>query len=564
MTARQTSATAVASEKQDSWVPMIVIAMGQMLMSFNVSALPVSMSGMVASFNTPPTTVGTAIVMYSLGVSAFVMLGAKLGQRFGSRIFFQVAVILFLAAMVIMVLSPTAGVMVAAQGLAGFAGASLVPSLVALIANHYRGRQQAKAVGLLGSARAIAGVLAFVIVGYLAAINWRLAFGLLIVHAVAILLLSFKLKPAVGRPDVRIDTGGVILAAAAVICISFGFNNLRNWGVLLARPAAPFDIAGASPAPILIVIGIGLLMAFFLWSHQQAAAGRTPLLALEVVDSPREWVAVLTLFIIVGIEGAINFLVPLYIQIIQGRSSAATSVAMMPFMLTVFFAAILIVRLYDRFTPRRIARGAFVLVTAGALWLAFVVHNDWSVFPVVVGLITVGLGQGALVTLLFNVLVTSSPKELAGDVGSLRGVTQNLAAAVGTAVIGALVVGVLSAGVLSQVGDNPLITAEIKAEVDLDSINFLSNDRLKERFEGTSATPEQKAEGVRINTETRLQALKIGFFSLAILALLAIVPCGWLPGYEPGDISAEPGPCREEARIGLQPPVQKNSAAMRD
>jgi len=36
-----------------------------------------------------------------------------------------------------------------------------------------------------------------------------------------------------------------------------------------------------------------------------------------------------------------------------------------------------------------------------------------SVFPVILGLITVGLGQGALVTLLFNVLVTSSPKELA-------------------------------------------------------------------------------------------------------------------------------------------------------
>src|SRR5262249_7940880 len=331
MTARAASTTGPAPEVQDSWVPMIVIAMGQMLMSFNVAALPVSMSGMIASFNTPPTTVGTAIVMYSLGVSAFVMLGAKLGQRFGSKIFFQVAVVLFLAAMVLMVVSPTAGVMVAAQGLAGFAGASLVPSLVALIANHYRGRQQAKAVGLLASARAIASVLAFVIGGYVAMINWRLAFGLLIVHAAVLLLLSFKLKPAVARPEVRIDAVGVILAAVAVIFISFGFNNLRSWGVLLARPAAPFDLAGASPAPVRIVLGLALFMSFFLWSHKQAAAGKTPLLALEVVDSPREWVAVLTLFIIVGIEGAINFMVLLYIQIIQGRSSAATSVTMMPF-----------------------------------------------------------------------------------------------------------------------------------------------------------------------------------------------------------------------------------------
>jgi len=143
MTARAAAATAPAQDVQASWVPMIVIAMGQMLMSFNVAAIPVSMGGMVESFRTPPTTVGTAVVLYSLGVSGFIMLGAKLGQRFGSKIFFQAAVVLFLAAMVLMVLSPTAGVMVAAQGLAGFAGASLVPSLVALIANHYRGRQQA-------------------------------------------------------------------------------------------------------------------------------------------------------------------------------------------------------------------------------------------------------------------------------------------------------------------------------------------------------------------------------------------------------------------------------------
>src|SRR4029077_12887735 len=121
----------------------------------------------------------------------------------------------------------------------------------------------------------------------------------------------------------------------------------------------------------------------------------------------------------------------------------------------------------------QIARAAYGLVIAGTLWLGFVVRNDWSVPPVILGLITVGLGQGALVTLLFNVLVTASPKELAGDVGALRGVTQNLAAAVGTAVMGTLVVGVLSAGVINRVTDNPLITGEMKAEVDLGSINFL-------------------------------------------------------------------------------------------
>lgn len=523
-------------ETQESWLPMIVIAMGQMLMSFNVAAIPVSMSGMVERFQTAPTTVGTAIVMYSLGVSGFVMLGGKLGQRLGVKRFFQIAVSMFLAAMVLMVLAPTASIMLAAQGLAGLAGASLVPTLVALIANHYRGRQQAKAVGWLGSARAIAGVLAFVTVGFLAVIDYRLGFGLLIIHAAAILLLSFKLKPTPGNPDVKIDGVGVVLAALGIIAITFGFNNLRGWGALLAREAAPFDILGVSPAPVLIVVGAAIVMGFFGWSHRVAKRGGTPLLDLRVVDSPREWATVIALFIIVGTEAAINFAVPLYIQIVQGRAPGATSIAMMPFMLTVFFTALLVVRLYDRFSPRFIARSAYGLVIAGTLWLAFVASNNWSVLPVILGLITVGLGQGALVTLLFNVLVTESPRELAGDVGSLRGVTQNLAAAVGTAVMGALVVAVLSAGVLSKVYDNPQITAEMKAQVNLNSINFLSNDRLKERFERTTATPEQVDEAVRINAESRLRALRVGFFFLSLLSVLALVPCGWLPGFKPGDI----------------------------
>jgi hypothetical protein len=70
-------AAAASAELRESWVPMIAIALGQAMMSFNVSSLPVSIGGMVQSFGVPPTTVGTAIVMYSLAVAGFVMLGAS-------------------------------------------------------------------------------------------------------------------------------------------------------------------------------------------------------------------------------------------------------------------------------------------------------------------------------------------------------------------------------------------------------------------------------------------------------------------------------------------------------
>jgi MFS family permease len=331
----------------------------------------------------------------------------------------------------------------------------------------------------------------------------------------------------------------VLLSATAIILITFGFNNIRNWGFLVARPAAPFNVVGVSPAPALIVAGIVLLVAFLAWSRRRAARSRTPLIALEVIDSPLEWMTVVALFIIVAMEGAINFAVPLYIQIVQGLPAFQTSIAMMPFMLTVFFTAILIVRLYQRFTPQQIATAAFLIVAVGTAWLAFVVRNDWTTAPVIAGLITVGLGQGALVTLLFIVLVTASPKERAGDVGSLRGVTQNLAAAVGTAVVGALLVGLLSTIIMAHVTDNPVITAELKDEVNLTNLNFFSDTQLKDRLGATSATPEQLTEALRINAEARIRALKTGFLILSGVSLLALIPCRWLPGYRPGEIPHE-------------------------
>jgi len=538
-----TVAASPVGQDKESWAPMIAIALGQALMSFNVASLPVALSGMVNSFNVPPTTVATGIVMYSLAVAGLVMLGAKLNQRFGAPKVFRAVVALFGVAQVMMTFSPNATSMLLAQLLSGVAGAALVPSLVALIANEYQGQQQATALGTLGSARAGAGVLAFLIGGVLGTqIGWRPAFGILIVLAVIVFLLSFKLKPQDGRPEVKIDVFAVLLTAAGIVLISFGFNNLNRWGLGLARPAAPFDLFGMSPAPFMIVIGIVLLQAFVFWTRKRAAAGHTPLLALEVVRNPSERAAMYAMFAVVALEGALNFSVPLYIQIIQGRTPIETAIAMMPFNLTVFFTAMLIIKLYDKLSPKQIGIWGFVLCTVALLWLAWVVRNDWGAPVVMIGLIVFGIGQGSLVTLLFNVLVTASPKELAGDVGSLRGTTNNLAAAVGTALSGALLVGLLSTFVLGSLAQEPPLKELIRAQVDLDNnINFMSNDRLKTFLvERTSVSPEQKATVLRINEEARLRALKVGLLIMAALSLLAIFPASRLPAYKPGEIPANP------------------------
>ena len=542
------------SEPQASWVPMIAIALGQVIMTFNVASLPVALGGMVQSFKVPPTTVATGIVTFLMMISGFALLGAKLNQRYGALNVFRAGVFLFGAGQVLMTFSPSASVMIAAQGLSGAASAALVPSLVALIADNYRGTQQAAALGALGSARAAAGVAAFLIGGILgASVGWRPAFGILIVVSAVAFILSFRLKHDRGRPEVQTDLIGVGLVATAVVLISFGFNNLNGWGLGLATDKAPFDLLGLSPAPVMIVLGIVLGQAFLTWTRRRKAAGRTPLLALEVIDSPQERAAIHTMISIVALEAMLTFAVPLYIQIVQGRSALATALAMLPFNLTMLVSVILVVRFFDRLTPRQIGRYGFMLCAAALLWLAFVVRNDWSAGAVMIGLVVFGIGEGALVTLLLNVLVTSSPKELAGDVGALRGTTNNLAAAVGTALAGALLVGVLSASVMRSVAENPLLPPEVLSQVDLDNINFVSNDRVQSVMERTTATPEQIAEAVRINTDARLRALRLGFLIMAGLALITIIPAGKLPNYIPGEIPSDEPPETATRGKGSQP-----------
>jgi len=214
---------------------------------------------------------------------------------------------------------------------------------------------------------------------------------------------------------------------------------------------------------------------------------------------------------------------------------------MMPFNLTVFITATLVVRFYKRYPPRVIGVFGFILTTVALVWLSVVVNNNWETLPTILGLIVFGIGQGALVTLVFNVLVTSAPAELAGDVGSLRGTTQNLASAVGTALAGALLVSLLGLSIGRAVVEHPELPPSLVTQVDMDNLNFVSNDDLRAALEQTDATPEQIDAAVAVNEESRLGTLRLGLLLLAGLSAVAILPASRLPKYKPEEIP-DPSP----------------------
>ena len=535
-------ADAPAVERRASWLPLVCLFLAQVLMAFNLAALPVSIGGMVAEFGVPPTAVSAAIVTYGLSVASLVMTGAKVGQRLGWVRAFRVVVGTFAVSSLLMLLAPAVGWVIAAQALAGVSAAVIVPSLVALIAQSYTGDQQATAIGSLGSARAIAGVAAFLLGGVLGTlVGWRPVFGVVLAIAVVVLVLSTRLQPVPGDPGVRIDAVGAVLVGAGVALVSVGFQNLDAWGLLLAAPGAPFDVAGVSPAPVLVVLGVVLGQAFVRWTRRRVASGRTPLVDLSVLASPQERAAVYAMFTVVALEAALNFTVPLYIQIVQGRTPLDTALAMMPFNLAVFVVATLVVRLYGRFPPRTIARVGFGLTTAALTWLSLVVTNNWETLPTVLGLVVFGVGQGALVTIVFNVLVTAAPRQQAGDVGAIRGTTQNLASAVGTALVGALLVTILGIGVGRAVLAHPELPPSLVAQVDLDSVDFVGNDDLRETLRSrTDADPAQVGAAVAVNEQVRLDTLRVGLLVLAGLSAVAALPASRLPRYRPGQDADRP------------------------
>ena len=150
-------------------------------------------------------------------------------------------------AMVGMAISNSAEMMVGMQVIAGLAAAILVPTLVVMIAHHYTGGQQSQSLGLLGAAQAIAGVLAFLVIGVLGTLfSWRYGFALITLIAVVVLLLSFKLNKVERYKELKVDWIGALLAALAVILISIGFNFIQAWGLLLASPESPVSVLGIS------------------------------------------------------------------------------------------------------------------------------------------------------------------------------------------------------------------------------------------------------------------------------------------------------------------------------
>ncbi len=510
----------------------------QIQVSFN--AFNVSIEGIVNDLDIPATSVGLALTTGTFAMAGFVLLGARVGAKIGPRRALHIGMVGPTVAAITISLTNQGWMLFAVQAFSGATMALAAPALTVVIASNYHGKQQGQAIGFLASAIPLAQVVSLLLAGALAStVGWRWSFVVLSGIGIVNLLLIGRLAQIDPHPEVVIDWRGAALSSIGIISISMAFSFLNAWGFFSASDQAPFDIAGLSPVPFLLIIGVVLFQAFFRWTRRRMDAGEPVLFSLDVVASSSERSIVACMALMLFIGTAASFLLPLYMQVVQGLGGFETSLSIVPYTLSIFVANTQVSRLYDRVSPAVIARVSFVIVFLALTLLAFTIRNDWNQVAVIVGLVTLGLAQGCIVALVFNTLLLSVPKELAGDVGAFRGLTHNISGSIGIAVGTALAVSLLGVIVAQDALSSPAFSSELTEQVNFDNTDFITSERLAAVLEERGATPAETAAALEIYEDARLRALRTTLMFLASLSLLALVPAGKLPDFREPDLTPE-------------------------
>lgn len=525
-----------AVETRSSWLPLFVVMLAQVQLAFN--AWNVSITGITEDLGISPTTVGLANTASTFAVSAFLLLGAKITSKIGPLLAFRIGVIIPALAALLIATAQDGSVLFIAQSITGASNAITLPALTIIIAASFQGKQQASAIGYFAASIPLAQVVSLLIAGQFAStIGWRWSFVLVASIGLINFAASFLLKPVPAQKNLIVDWTGGVLAAIAIILISFGLSVMNDWGLITATSNAPLAIGTFSVVPLFFVASVIFAQLFLARTRKRMDEQRVPLVNLDIVRDRSERATVTVMGIMLFVGTAVSFLMPLYMQVVQGFVGIQVSLAVVPYTISIFIANTLVARLYDKFPPRAITSVSMAVVTLALVWLSFTIANDWGQASVVIGLVVLGLAQGCVVALVFNALLTSAPKENAGDVGAIRGLTHNLSGSAGIAVASAFAVGLLTSSAYSAANDSEIFTPEIVEQINFDNVNFFTNAQLEQVLTAnTDATDEQIAVAVEEFTQARLDALRTTMLVLGGLAALAIVPARRMPGFQKEDL----------------------------
>ncbi len=254
---------------------------------------------------------------YLLPLSALLMFGGSLGDRFGRRRILVLGVTLFGVASIVCGLAPNLTVLLAARFAQGMGAALLMPCSLALLGAAFTGAARGRAIGIWAAAGAAMGAAGPVLGGWLVdTVSWRMIFGINVPIAFATILLAWRYVPAgTNRHPPALDVPGATLATVGLAALTWGLitgTGSRGW----AAPA----IAG-------FAMGVLLLVAFVLWEGRQRQAAMMPL----GMFGSRSFIGLTLLTLLLyGALGGLLVLLPYVLIQAAGYSTTAAGAALLP------------------------------------------------------------------------------------------------------------------------------------------------------------------------------------------------------------------------------------------
>ncbi|MGW4807553.1 MFS transporter [Kitasatospora sp. NPDC004272] len=427
--------------RANPWLTLIAVAIG--LFMVNLDGSVVSIANPEIGRDLHASTAGLQWVTnsYLLAMAALLILGGKLGDRFGRRTFYLAGVAGFVAASVMIGLVGSIGGVIAFRALQGVCAALLIPNTLGLLRAVFPPRQFGTAVGLWAMVASCSTALGPIVGGLLVEhVSWESVFFINLPIGLAGLAFGALVLPqsndSTGHH--RFDLLGVLLLALGLVALVFGVVKGESWG---------WGSAGTLGA-----IAAGLVLLALFVRHETRVAH--PLLPMRLFRSPALGIGtVVTAVNFFMLLGVIFFLM-LYLQNVRGLTPVQAGVRTLPLSLASVVAAPLGAALTGRLGPRFTMPLGMVLEAVAALWLlSWDAHSPYAaMWP---PFVLTGLGVGMVMAASSDAIVGSAPVRDGGVASGLQSTALQVGGALGTSVLVSLIgsrVGSTLPGALTAAG----------------------------------------------------------------------------------------------------------------
>jgi DHA2 family multidrug resistance protein-like MFS transporter len=413
------------------WIGLAVLALPTLLLSIDMSVLHLAVPHLAADLRPSSTELLWIIDVYGFMIAGFLVVMGTLGDRIGRRRLLMFGGAGFGLASVAAAFATSPEMLIGARALLGVAGATLMPSTLALITNMFPdARQRGTAIAVWMSCFMGGMVLGPVVGGVLLEVAWWGAVFLMAVPVMVLLLVTApRLLPEHRDEQAgRLDLASVALSLATILPVVYALKEVAK--------------DGPAPAPLAALV-FGTCVGVVFTRRQRRLAD--PMLDLSLFRN-RTFTAALCIMLVGAITmGGVFLLVSQYLQLVAGLSSAQAGLALVPQALAVVAGSLLAPRLARHLRPEFVL-GIGMLVAAVGIVLFTQAGSDSvagggmgsGVVLVVLGTCVAAFGMGPQGVLCTEMVVGSVPARKAGAASAMSETSGEFGIAMGIALFGSI------------------------------------------------------------------------------------------------------------------------------